>query len=115
MSVNGLELVEPGAGHHDLDRPELGADLRDRVVDGGAVGDVGRDPERARTRGAQVGGGPADGVAVEVEQRDPVPDAGEALRHGESHPCCGARHYGDPAHSRLLARARSTRVWSIRE
>ena len=60
--------------------------------------DVGLGPDRARTGGAEVGGGLRRGVGVEVEERDPVPGGREALRHRQSHACCGARDDGDPAH-----------------
>ena len=48
MSVNDWNSSKPGARDDDLDRAELGAHLRHRVVDGGAVGDVDRDAERVR-------------------------------------------------------------------
>ena len=79
-----LELVDAGARDHDLDRPELAAHLRQRVVDRGAVGDVDLAATARRAGLAQFVGGPRHGVAVEVEQRDlmsrPPRGAGRSAR-----------------------------------
>ena len=64
--------------------PSSLADLVERVVDGGAVGDVDRGAERLRPAAAEVGGGLLGGVDVEVEHRDPVPAVGEVLRRSTS-------------------------------
>ena len=55
-------------------------------------------PSAGRAAAAQLVGGARGGVAVEVEQRDPVPARREALADGEPHARCGAGDHRDPAH-----------------
>src|SRR5581483_4051915 len=108
------ELVEARARHDDLDRAELGPHLAERVVDGGAVGDVDLRADRLRARRAEVVRGALDTVAVEVEQRDAVTGAREVAPDGESHARGGPGDDGDAAHVSLLVRgSRGRRVWTI--
>ena len=92
------EGVDARARHHDLDRAELAADLLQRVVDGGAVGDVDLAAERGGAALAQLTGRPLHGVAVEVEEGDAVPPVGEVPADRLPHAGGGTRDHRDPSH-----------------
>ena len=100
MSVNDSNSSKPGARDHDLDRAELArapcaiaSSTAARSVTSTVIAERVRRRRAAGRRRRCVGG-----VAVEVEQRDPVPADGEAPGHGEAHARCGAGDHRDPAH-----------------
>ena len=96
------ERLEPGdarARDHDLDRPELAADLVQRFVDGVAVGDVDRARNCLSAVVPQVVGRPLRSIAVDVEHADAVPAVAEVMADREPHPGGATRHDCDPAHA----------------
>ena len=68
-----LESLDPRAGHHDLHRPEGGADLVQRGLDGGPVTDVDRHRRRGAARGRDLLGDLAAASALMSSTGDPRP------------------------------------------
>ncbi len=93
----GLEHVEAGARHHDLDRSELVAHGAERFVDGTAIRDIDLGREGPGAAGPQVIGGLRGGVAVEIEHRDAMPETREAPAHRQPHPRRATGHDCDSA------------------
>ena len=86
MSVNDRNSSSPALVTTISTGPRSVRTLAIAVVDGGAVGDVHRGAERGGARLRQLGGGGVGGVAVEVEQRDPVPVRRQPSRRSRG-PC----------------------------
>ena len=92
------EVDHAGTGHQDVHRSELGAHLRERLLDGRAVADVGRHRQRRHTFGAQLLGNPLRGCAVEVKHGDLVAAPAQLVTGRLTHAGSAAGHHRDPAH-----------------
>ena len=92
------EPNQPGAGHQDADRPQFGADLRERLVHRRPVGDVHRDGQCLDAFGAQVFGHALRGVAVDVENGDSVAATAEVVARCLAHARRPAGDHCDPTH-----------------
>ena len=97
MSSTGVERLDAGAGDEDLDRPELGADPRERGVDR-ARSATSTSTARRSALALQLGGGGLGRRLVAVEDGDAVA-VGDELA-GDAEPDAGraAGDDGDAAH-----------------
>jgi hypothetical protein len=64
------EAEQPGAGDQDCDRPEFTTDLREGLLEGSAIGDIGADTEGHTSLGAKILGDTLRGLLVDVEDGD---------------------------------------------
>jgi hypothetical protein len=86
------------AGDQDVHRPQLTADLGERLLDRGSVRDVRGHAERGHPLGAQFFGDPLRRISVEVEHRDPVAAPSEFVTRRLPHARRTAGHHRHPCH-----------------
>jgi hypothetical protein len=99
------DLHDPRVVDEDVDRPQLGLRLVEEGLDGRALGHVERQRDDAV---AELLGGPAGGLEVDVADRHPHPLAQERLRRRAADAACRAGDGGDLAGEDAVLLAHAT-------
>ena len=98
ISGEGRKVEQPRTGHQNRGRAQLAADLGERVLHGGSIGDVGADPDGGDALGAKVVGDTLRCLLIEVEDRDLESASAQFVAGRLTHARGAAGHDRYPAH-----------------